>query len=235
MPKAVKPIKVLRTAPFRPLRHIVTRIDVRSSLVKKAIVCNIEHFGGRVDDDLFDEVVTDDIQTLETPVVARIQDNTLQPACVKSVNVQLDEFEHFRQLESSPPQMELDHRRYTFPIRSHAFPPLTRRVNTTLYKPGVSEYEDDTMRDVVAIQYNRSKHAYDDTVIRVQLYKRRDDFLYTVHRLSTSLFNLCHDIPFSHYLVEFPTQEEAETRFDEELKTLRTSHDTVLVAMQPEK
>jgi hypothetical protein len=235
MPKTatVKPLKhrVARVAPYLPLRKLTFRVDVCSPELRNQLVRAICRYGGVVANKTFDEVVTDDTESLTSTVQRRIRRQLVMPSCVKNVAQQVAELELYTTVEAMQPTMHIEHRHYTFPVRSPSFPPLTTRMQTPNRVAVDAKYSDTTIQDVIVIQYNRDGHAYDDTVVRLQLYKRYDEAFnealkhnealvpvaFVVHRTTTCLFHLCHNMFTSHYLREFGTQQQADAYFEAEL------------------
>jgi hypothetical protein len=225
MPKTatVKPLK--RVAPYLPLRKLTFRVDVRSPELRNQLVRAICRYGGAVGNKTFDEVVTDDTESLTSTVQQRIRRQLVMPSCVKNVAQQVAELELYASVEAMQPTMHIEHRHYTFPVRSPSFPPLTTRMHVPNRVSVDAKYSDTTMQDVIVIQYNRDGHAYDDTVVRLQLYARYDKTLnealvpvaFVVHRTTTCLFHLCHNMFTSDYLREFGTQQQADAYFEAEL------------------
>lgn len=232
MPKTVaSECAVVRPAPYVPLRGLRLRLDVCSTVLKQKLARDIKRFGGVVDKKAFDEVVTDDPTTPSNRVKRHIQDEMIRPCSVKSVVTQIEEFDEYNQTFQTKPVVEITHRNTVFPVRFTGFTPLGRRM-PTLSQIKTTEYEDNTMDDVIAVSYNHSQPAFDDTVVRLQLYKRKDNFLYTVHFFESSLFALCHNRLMSHFQTEFPSEAEAHAFFQKERHALEQRPHCKIVASQ---
>jgi hypothetical protein len=226
MPKTASIPATARVAPYLPLRGRTFMVNPENPEMKRLI----KYFGGQVVKSnryaAYKEgrIIVEDKDSLPRSVKTLLDGGDIRPDNIWDEDQQIESLFQLHVEGGAPHQgVKLLHRNTLFYVRSKVFKPVGQRLDAAIVYSAPDDYEQEAVRDIMAIKFNRRTSKWDDEVLRIQLCRSAGGSRWAVHTSRGTLFDLCHedsvDAPGSlkHGLMECAHEDRALGFFKKEV------------------